>query len=161
MAGRTATLSLAASAPGWESSIRAMKALPRSLKTEVSRRGRTLAEPMAREIRAEGKSQGSHAGRVADTVKSGMKGGVPTVTAGGLPFTMGSEWGGGRRRTTYYSHSRLGRRYLIVQRATTQQFRPYRGRQGYWFTPTAQHGRGRDAVLKAWAELVDQVVEDF
>jgi hypothetical protein len=156
-----AGLSIAASAPGWESSIKAMRSMPRELKTQVSRRGRTLAEPLAREIRAEGHSQGSHARRVADTVKSGMKAGVPSVSAGGKPYTMGSEWGGGIRRTTYYSTSRLGRRYLVVQRSTTKQFRPYKGKQGYWFTPTIQHGAGREVVLKAWADLVDQVLREF
>jgi hypothetical protein len=157
----TASLSLAASAEGWESSIKAMRSLPRTLKTEVSRRGKTLADPLAREVRAVGHAQGSHAARVADTVKSGIRAGVPTVTAGGKPYTMGSEWGGGIRRTTYVSHSRLGRPYLVVQRHTTRQFRPYRGKQGYWFTPTIQHGKGREVVLRAWADLVDQVIREF
>jgi hypothetical protein len=156
-----AGLSIAASAPGWETSIKSMKAMPRSLKSEVSRQGRHLAEPLAREIRAEGKRQGSHAGRVADTVKSGMKAGVPTVTAGGPPFTMGSEWGGGHRRTTYNSRSRLGRRFLVVQRHTTRQFRSFRGKTGWWFTPTISDSHTRKLVLKAWADLVDDVVRKF
>lgn len=156
-----AGLSVAASSPGWETSIRTMRSMPRAVKTEVSRRGRSLAEPLAREIRTVGHSQGSHAARVADTVKSGMKAGVPSVTAGGLPYTMGSEWGGGRRQRTYYGISPLGRRYLIVQRHTTRQFRPYKGQTGYWFTPTVQEGRGREAVLQAWADLVDDVLRTF
>lgn len=155
-----AGMNVAASAPGWESSIRAMKAMPASVKREVSRRSRTLAEPLAKEIRAVGHQQGSHAARVADTVKSGARSGVPTVTATGKPYTMGSEYGGGRRRTTYSSTSPLGRRFLVVQRATTRQFRPFR-KQGYWFTETAQRGRGRDAVLNAWGNLVDDVIKDI
>lgn len=152
-------LNIGATAPGWATSINALRSVPREIKTEVSRRGgRELAEPLAREIRAEGNSQGSHAGRVADTVKSSMKAGAPSVTAGGPPYTMGSEYGGGLRRTTYYSTSRLGRRYLVVGRHTTRQFRTFRGRTGYWFTPTIQEGRGRDAVLKAWGALVDDVI---
>lgn len=152
-------LNVGASAPGWEASIKALASVPREIKTEVSRNGgRTLAEPLAREIRAEGHSQGSHAARVADSVKSGMRAGAPSVTAGGKPYTMGSEWGGGLRTTTYYSTSRLGRRYLVVRRHTTKQFRRFKGKEGYWFTPTIQEGRGRDAVLKAWGELVDDVI---
>ncbi len=156
-----AGLNVAASAPGWESSIKAMRALPRTIKADVTRRGRDLAEPLAKEIRAVGHSQGSHAARVADTVKSGMKAGVPSVTAGGKPFTFGSEYGGGKRRTTYYSTSPLGRRYMIVARHSTRQFRPHKGTEGYWFGPTAREGRGRDAVLKAWAKLVDDAIADF
>ena len=156
-----AGLSVAASAPGWESSIRAMRGIPREVKTEVSRKGRTLAEPLAREIRAAGTSQGSHAASVARTVASTMKAGVPGVRAGGKPYTMGSEWGGRRRRTTYYSTSRLGRRYLVVSRHTTMQFRQFRGKRGYWFTPTIHEGRGREVVFRAWADLVDEVLREF
>lgn len=155
-----AGMNVAASSPGWESSIRAMKAMPTTLKREVSRRGRTIAEPLAVEIRSAGRSQGSHAARVATTVKSGTRAGVPTVTGGGrLPYVLGSEWGGQRRRKTYTSTSPLGRRYLIVQRRTTMQFRPFKGREGYWFTPTfSRNGRGNRAVMRAWADLVDDVV---
>jgi hypothetical protein len=90
-----------------------------------------------------------------------MKGGVPSVTAGGKPYTMGAEYGGRHRHTTHYSTSRLGRRYLIVQRASTMQFRPHRGQEGYFFTPTISHGRGREAVLNAWGTLVDDVLREF
>jgi hypothetical protein len=135
--------------------------MPRELKSEVSRRGRDLAEPLAKEMRAEGHSQGSHAARVADRVKSGIKAGVPSVSATGLPFVSGSEWGGGIRRTTYYSTSKSGRRYLVVGRHTTRQFRPFKGKEGYWFTPTLSYGRGREAVLDAWADLVDDVLRTF
>lgn len=154
-----ASLNVGASAPGWDASIRALASVPREIKSEVSRRGgRQLAEPLAREIRAEGHRQGSHAGAVAGSVRSGMRSGAPSVQAGGPPFTMGSEWGGGIRRTSYYSTSPLGRRYIVVARHTTRQFRTFRGGRGYWFTPTIQEGRGRDAVLRAWADLVDDVI---
>lgn len=155
------SLSLAASAPGWESSIKAMRAMPRELKTQVNRKGRTLAEPVAAALRAEGHSQGSHAASVASTVQSSMRAGVPAVTARGKPYTAGSEWGGRHRRRTYYSTSPLGRRYLIVTRHTTMQFRPHRGQEGYWFTPTVQEGKGREACLQAWAALVDDVLRTF
>jgi len=138
-----------------------MRGIPREVKTEVSRKGRTLAEPLAREIRAAGTSQGSHAASVARTVASTMKAGVPGVRAGGKPYTMGSEWGGRRRRTTYYSTSRLGRRYLVVSRHTTMQFRQFRGKRGYWFTPTIHEDRGREVVFRAWADLVDEVLREF
>jgi hypothetical protein len=156
-----AGLSLGASAPGWDSTLSAMRAMPRDIKAEVSRRGRDLAEPLAAELRSSGHAQGGQAARVADTVKSGMRGGIPNVTARGKPYTAGSEWGGGRRRSTYYGTSPLGRRYLIVQRHTTKQFRPHRGREGYWFTPTfSAGGRGRALVLAAWADLVDRIISE-
>lgn len=138
-----------------------MRAMPRELKTQVTKQGRKLAEPLAVEIRAVGHSQGSHAGSVANKVTSGMKAGVPSVRATGLPYVAGSEWGGGHGTTTYYSTSPRGRRYLIVARHTTMQFRPHKGSEGYWFTPTVHEGKGREAVLQAWAELVDAALRGF
>jgi hypothetical protein len=153
-----ASLSIAASAPGWESSITAMRAMPRNIKSEVSRRGRDLAEPLAVELRAAGHAQGSHANRVADHVKSGMRAGMPTVTAKGLPYIMGSEYGGGHRRTTYFSTSPRGKQYVVVRRATTRQFAPYVGKTGKWWNPTIFEGDGSTAVLEAWADLVEDVI---
>jgi hypothetical protein len=155
-------MSIAATAPGWESTIRAMRSMPTGIKREVSRHGRQLAEPVAREIRAVGTSQGSHAASVAANTKSSMRAGVPRVTAGGKPYTMGSEWGGQHRRTTYYSTSPLGRPYLITLRRSTMQFRVHKGQEGYWFTPTiSDGGRGTEAVMQAWAELIDDVLSRF
>lgn len=157
-----AGFSVGASAPGWDSTIKAMKSLPTDLKREVSRRSRDLSEPLAREIRTAGASQGSHAASVARRTKSSSSGGVPMVRAGGLPYVMGSEFGGGNRRTTYYSHSRLGRSYLIVQRHTTRQFRPFVGQQGYWFTPQLRaNSRGVNAVMNAWRDIIDDVLREI
>lgn len=156
------TLNVGAAAPGWDSTIRAMQALPRDVKREVARNGgRELAEPLAREIRTAGRSQGSHAGAAADTVQSGMRSGVPVVKAGGkLPFTQGAEWGGGIRRRTYWTRSPRGTRYVVTLRHTTAQFRPWR-RQGYWFWGTVNTGRGADAVMRAWRDVVDRVLREL
>lgn len=154
------SLSIAASTPGWATSINAIRAMPREVKSEVSRQGRRLAEPLADELRRDGVGQGSHAARVAGKVRSTVKAGVPAVSASGLPYVSGSEYGGGLRRTTYYSTSRRGRRYLVVARHTTRQFRPFRGTEGYWWNPTLR-GPGTAKVLEAWARLVDDVMRRF
>lgn len=154
------SINMGLSAPGWTGTINAVRALPREIKTEVSRRGRRLAEPLAREIRAEAASQGSHAAGVAPTVKAGMKAGIPSVKAGGKPYTMGAEFGGRIRRTTHYQTHRTTRtRYIVVQRRSTMQFRPHRGQEGYFFWPTIRDRS--DVVLKPWRELVDDVIAGF
>lgn len=154
------SLSIAATSPGWQSTIRAMRALPSEVKRETSRRAIDLARPLADKIAMEGRRQGSHAASVADTVKASTRGGVPSIRAGGKPYTLGSEFGGGSRRTTYYStHRTSGRRYLIVQRRSTAQFRPHRGREGYWWFPTIRDDS--DLVLQKWREIVDSVLRDY
>ena len=155
-------LNIAASTPGWATSINSVRALPREVKTAISRKGRNLAEPLARELRAAGVADGSHAARVAERVRSSMKAGAPSITASGLPYVMGSEYGGGVRRTTYYSTSPRGKRFLVVARHTTRQFRTFRGSRGYWWNPTLfEDGNGREAVLQAWADLVDEVIASW
>ena len=143
---------------GFDSPVRAFRAMPKELKRTTATRSRTLAEPLATVLRGAGAAQGSHAGAVARRVRSTTSGGVPAVRASGLPYVMGSEFGGGIRRGTYYTH-RGGTRYLIVNRHTTAQFRPYLGRTGYWWTPSLRaNGAGRAAVLVGWSKIVDEVV---
>lgn len=146
-------------APGWDTTIAAFRSMPADLKREVSRQSRTLSEPLATVLRASGSAQGSHAGAVARNVQSSTRGGVPAVQASGLPYVMGSEYGGGLRTHTYYGTSRLGRRYLIVARHTTRQFRPFVGKRGYWWTPELEgNGAGRAAVMRGWSAIIDDVI---
>jgi hypothetical protein len=138
--------------------IRSMRKLPVAVKREVNKQGAHLAEPLAVEIRHVGLTQGSHAGRVADTVKATMKDGVPAVTAGGPPYTMGSEWGG-QHRYRIVNAPVYGRMPLRpYMKHTTMQFRPHIGNEGYWFSPTLRSSRGLRAVLEAWRDVVDEVL---
>jgi hypothetical protein len=148
--------------PGWESAIRTMRALPVDVKKEVTRRGRSvIAEPVAREIKAVGSSQGSHAAAVARTVKTSMRNGQPAIRAGGPPYTLGSEFGGRKsKKITYPTTSPLGTRYVVARR-TTMQFRVHTGREGYWFYPTVLEGKGRDVMMQGWSELVGVVFAEW
>lgn len=158
-----AGLSVGVSAPGWEQSIRTMRSMPAEIKREVRIRGRTVAAPLAAEIRSVGISQGSHAAGAASTVKPTVKNGVPAVVASGKPYTMGAEFGGKspRRRATYTTISRRGNAYQIRDRRTTQQFRPFTGPDGYWFFKTMKSSRGKTLVLREWARIVDDVCRGF
>lgn len=148
--------------PGWDSSIRSLRAMPADVRKEVTRRGRTvIAEPVAHEIKSEGQSQGRHAAAVARTVKTTMRNGQPGITAGGPPYTLGSEFGGQKsRKIGYPTRSPQGTRYLVYRR-TTMQFRPHQGREGYWFFPTIKEGRGQDQMMRGWSELVEAVFHDW
>lgn len=58
-----------------------------------------------------------------------------TITAGGVEWVAGSEFGGQIKIKTYQTHSRAGRPYMVT-RHTTMQFNPWRGQHGYWMWPT-------------------------
>lgn len=156
------SVNIAVTAPGFDATIKAFRAMPAELKREVGKQSRTVADPLARVLESAGSSQGSHAAGAASTVRSSVRGGVPSVVASGKPYTLGSEFGGGVRRASYYSTSRAGRRYLIVNRRTTAQFRPYVGQSGYWWDPAIKaNGPGATAVLEAWSRIVSAVVARF
>lgn len=157
-----AGLSVGITAEGWEDSIRTMRALPSDVRREVSRRGRPIiADPVARMMKSEGGSQGRHAAAVARTVKTGMRNGQPTIKAGGPPYTLGSEFGGRKsRKVAYATTSRLGKRYVVVRR-TTMQFLTHRGQEGYWFFPTIRDGKGQQAMMRGWSELVETVFSEW
>lgn len=57
------------------------------------------------------------------------------VTAGGVEWVAGSEFGGQVKIMTYETTSRKGNRYTVT-RHTTRQFNPWRGQKGYWMWPT-------------------------
>lgn len=147
----------------FDTTIRAMHAMPAFIKREVAKEGRGLAEPLARAIAAAGARGARQSPLVAATSKAGFSRGVATVKAGqsGLAAALakGAEFGGGDRRTTYWTRSRAGNPY-VVTRATTRQFGlPHTGTKGRWFYPTVR-ARG-DLVLKPWSELVDRVIAGF
>lgn len=61
-----------------------------------------------------------------------------SVTAEGLPYIHGAEFGSHRkRRLDYVTRSRKGNGYL-VRRRTTRQFKPHLGKRGYWFWPAVR-----------------------
>jgi hypothetical protein len=58
-----------------------------------------------------------------------------TITAGGVEWVAGSEFGGRIKVMTYQTRSRAGNPYTVT-RHTTMQFNPWRGQKGYWMWPT-------------------------
>lgn len=61
-----------------------------------------------------------------------------SVTAEGLPYIHGAEFGSDRkRRVDYVTRSRKGNGY-VIRRRTTMQFKPHLGKRGYWFWPAVR-----------------------
>jgi len=79
------------------------------------------------------------------------------MRAGGTEFLLGAEFGGRRApRRRYVTRSRKGTAY-VVNRRTTQQFQPWAGQRGYWFTPAwkASLQGVRKRLLEAMTKAVD------
>lgn len=144
----------------WAATVRKVKALPRELKTTISRRGRRIADPLAREVRsAQMGSSEAMVRRMAGTTKGTVRAGIPTVVTGGQPYAIGAEFGGQRKRKTHYSTSRLGRRYIVVLRRSTMQFRQHRGTEGYEVYPAVREAG--PLLRKEFEDLIAEVIGDL
>lgn len=111
---------------------------------------REVLSPLAVKVVAAGKSNEakrtaegsmSHSARASQTVKA-LAGATPKIRGGGRTkagvLFYGSEFGGGTKQYGGMSGrtSTYATRYGMVTRHTTRQFRPYKGKKGYWFVPT-------------------------
>jgi hypothetical protein len=111
--------------------LRALRDLPRELSDEIRDASREIAEEGAADIRRAARTRAEQ--RAAESVRT-VRDRVPAIRAGGGsrttggPMFYGTEFGGQRR-------------------ATTQQFRPWSGRRGYWFYPTVRKR------IREWADL--------
>jgi hypothetical protein len=92
----------------------------------------------------------------APTTKATSLRGLPAIRTGGLPYTMGTEYGGGRRYATT-TQPVYGRSVGPYKKHLTRQFRPHRGRAGYEIWPTIRsqsklivdaYSRAFDAAMK-------------
>lgn len=91
-----------------------------------------VIEPLAAAARVDAVSQGSHAARVAPTIKTRVSS-LSTGSAG-VPYWAGAVFGGQKdAKRTYIG--RRGDRRFVVRRRTTMQFRPHRGRNPYVLFP--------------------------
>lgn len=132
---------------GAKETLAAFRGLPKEASQSLRERTLALSEVLAQAARSAAASEGRQAPLLAGTVKA-VRDRVPAIQAGGsrsvgsrkapaFKVLFGSEFGSNRLR----------------------QFKPHRGRQGYWFFPTVE--REQDAIATAWQEVADDVVNDF
>jgi hypothetical protein len=139
---------------------RASKALTTAAETTIRRDVVQVAmRRAADQARATGRGQGGAAAYGAETIGVRLTATGAEIHAGGGggkggQLFYGTEFGAqGRRRTTYVMRTAAGGR--AVTRRTTRQFRPFVGRQGYYFFPAVRQalrgidGRVADALTKA------------
>jgi len=81
----------------------------------------------------------------------------PAIKAGG-PGKV-TELAGDGRKTPTYGDLFFGAEFGGRGKATTQQFRPHKGRDGYWLYPQLREDAPR--MLEQWGEVVDKIVKDW
>lgn len=121
------------------------------LNREVRVSAKAIAEEEAGRIR-------SAAGGSGDIVSAAV-GATVRARSDRLPSIVG---GGARRLQQLSGKPRLsdvffGAEYGGGKRATTRQFRPHRGKTGYWFWP--QLREDQELMLRQWTEALDRVLD--
>lgn len=109
--------------------------LPRELRVA----NKDAAEVVARAARARAVAQGSTAAKTAPSIKAAAEQRRSKVTLGGAryPFAWGAEFGG-------------------QGRPTTMQFRPHRGRDGYFLYPAIRSTRAE--FMDVYERALDQLM---
>lgn len=131
--------------------LSAMNKLPKDMNGRLRDASQEIATDEAAAIQAAGRSSDAQSRLVAPTVRARrdrvpaiVGGGAKRLAAEGRPKAMviffGAEFGGRKRKTT-------------------QQFRPHKGKQGYWFWPTLR--RDEDRMVGTWLDAVDGVLDEW
>lgn len=131
---------------GVRETLAAFRKLPKDASAELRERSLKLSELLANRASTAGKSSDAQSAAVTATVKA-RKDRVPSVQVGGssritssrVPawkILFGSEFG-----------------------SSLPQFRPHRGKAGYWFFPTVDATRGQ--IDREWNQAADEIVRKF
>ncbi len=124
---------------GLGETIAAFKRLPKDVRDEADEQVRAIAQMIASETRSAASTAAEN--KAADTIKAQKN----SVSLGG---------GGKRNRA---GNMALGTEFGGRARKTTQQFRPHRGKDGYFFWPTIRANSGR--IVQMWDDVMDRAVE--
>lgn len=129
---------------------RRLRALPKTAQQELRDAARMISDDEAARIRSAAAGDSPQAAAVAPFIRA-RRDRVPAIVAGGHSKAgvsggakagevfFGAEFGGrGRKRRKAVKH---GSRVVVHQ--TTLQFRPHRGREGYWFFETLRADQER------------------
>ena len=135
-----------------------LKTLSR-LGKETNARIRTAAKAIAADeaprLQSAAQSSSKQSKAVGVTVRA-RSDRVPAIAAGGAKRVNVSGLKGKSRPSAGAIF--FGAEFGGQKRKTTMQFRPHRGRKGYWFWP--QLRADQDQMMRRWADAVDGILED-
>lgn len=135
----------------WREIVRRLNRLPQTAKQEIREAARAIAEDEAARIRSAGGRDDEQSDAVASFVRA-RSDRLPAIVAGGRKKAGVS--GGATVSQLFYGAEFGGQR-----RPTTQQFRPWRGRQGYWFWPTLRADQAR--MMERWLGALTAIEREW
>ncbi len=126
---------------GLDATLRRFRSLPKDAKAAADEQVREVAKFVASEAITAASTPAEH--KAAGTIKAQKN----TVSLGG---------GGKRNRAGSMA---LGTEFGGRARPRTQQFRPHRGRDGYFFWPSIR--ANSSTIKQMWDDLVEGLLEDI
>lgn len=126
---------------GLDETIRKFRSLPKDVKDGADELVREIPKFVASNAVAAASTRAER--KAASTIKAQKN----TVSLGG----------GGKRQAA--GSMALGTEFGGRGRPTTMQFRPHRGKDGYFFWPSIRNNS--DHIKKMWDDLVDGLLEDI
>lgn len=158
-----------------------ISALPKTAQAEIREAAQAIADDEAKRIISAGRSDDKQSRAVAGFIKS-RRDRVPSIVAGGNRKTgvrggatagqlfFGAEFGGQSQkkfedvtktvvgRTGKERQVRTGSKF-VGSKATTNQFRPHKGRTGYWFWP--QLRKDAERMHDRWEQVVEAIAREW
>lgn len=132
--------------------LSALNKMPKALQMNLRVASQAIADEEADAIQAAAKTSDSMSALVAPTVRS-RKDRVPMIIGGGARKLTQAR-GKPRAYDLFF-----GAEFGGQQRPTTQQFRPHKGKLGYWFWPTIR--RDEPQIVGHWMDAIDDVVAEW
>lgn len=144
-----------------EGAQRAIATLPRELQKELRVASKDIASDIASEASDRARSQGGVAGIIARYIKA-RSDRYPTVEMGSrtqLPPRSSPRRGSHQRVVDLIYGAEFGGQGRVRTTAggSTMQFRPHRGRRGYFLYPTIRDGG--DVWLRRWLDALQSALE--
>jgi hypothetical protein len=131
--------------------LKRLNALPKTAQAEIRTAAQAIADEEAERIRAAASGSGGQAAAIAPFIKA-RRDRVPAIAAGG---SAKAKVAGGATRGEIFFGAEFGGQ----ARPTTQQFRPHKGREGYFFYPTLRADSER--MVERWLGVVRAVEREW
>lgn len=147
MAEPKKALTLKMKISGVRETIAAFNDLPKTANAELRASALKLAEMLATRERSAATASSRQAALMAPTIKA-VRDRLPAVQVGGTKRV------GSRRKPAW--KVLFGAEFGSTQ---YRQFRPHRGRQGYWFFPTAEAAGAE--IDREWNKAADRILLRF
>lgn len=144
---------------GLKEILRALNRLPKEAKSEMRRQAKVIATEEAGRIRDAGTS-GIGSDKLSAAVApfvTARSDRLPAIIAGGTKTVpIGPEK---RRKPAKVYQVFFGAEYGGGRKKTSRQFRPWKGKNGYWFW--WQIRRDSERILSRWFEVVKRIEQEW